>query len=108
MEWSPNGSRLAIIQDKLSDILFWNASTGTSSLDFGLKSATSLAWNPAGTIVCIGTAKGHLSIIDVDKRMVSTIMAKHTKAITEIVWIEKDKFVCASEDKTVSPTSVIY
>ncbi len=101
MEWSPNGSKLAIIQDKLSEILFWNPTTGTSSLDFGLKSATCLAWNPAGNIVCIGTAKGHLSLIDVEKRIVSTIRAKHSKSIVEIVWIEKDKFVCASEDKTV-------
>ncbi|KAI8820676.1 WD repeat-containing protein 19-like protein [Fimicolochytrium jonesii] len=105
MEWSPDGSVLAVIQAKSSYIFLWDADSRKASanpFDTGMKHLHFLKWSPKGDYLAAGTAKGNLFICDKTGSEKVPILGKHNRSICAGCWSWDNILACGSEDNTFS------
>ncbi|XP_070553702.1 WD repeat-containing protein 19-like isoform X2 [Ptychodera flava] len=102
--WDRDGDTLAVINDKNSTIILWDANTHkTSHLDSGMKDPlTFLLWSRVGHQLSVGTAKGNLLIYNHQTSRKVPILGKHSKKITCGAWSLQNLLALGSEDKTVT------
>ncbi|KNE64085.1 hypothetical protein AMAG_09147 [Allomyces macrogynus ATCC 38327] len=110
LEWSPDGSCLAILQAQASAILLWRAQARSEvAIESNLRGFTCLAWSRSGNMIAAGTSKGNLLIHTLSHGSSGPspgrsipVLGKHNRAITFAAWTRHDTVICLSEDKSFS------
>uniref|UniRef100_A0A0K2TAQ8 Uncharacterized protein n=1 Tax=Lepeophtheirus salmonis TaxID=72036 RepID=A0A0K2TAQ8_LEPSM len=103
--WDKDGDLLAVINDKSSDILLWDANTRKSTyIDSGIRDPLNiLIWAKKGPTMAIGSYRGNLMIYYHKTSRRVPIIGKHSKAITCGAWSDGSGLLAlGSEDRTLS------
>lgn len=104
MDWSSDGSVLAVINDKSADVILWDSSSRkAASLDTSMRAQpTFIAWSKLGLVLAVGTAKGGVLVYNHQNARKTPFLGKHVKKITCGVWSEENHLILGSEDHSVS------
>ncbi|TMW60429.1 hypothetical protein Poli38472_000471 [Pythium oligandrum] len=103
LEWDPEGSTLAILQQGSSVVPLWDLSArSTQNLDINLKDPTFIRWSATGSLLAIGTQKGNLVLYSKATRKIVPVLGKHSKRITCGAWNTADQLVLGSEDRMMT------
>ncbi|KAJ0402088.1 hypothetical protein ATCC90586_000273 [Pythium insidiosum] len=103
LEWDPEGSTLAILQQGSSVVPLWDLATRSAQLlDTNLKDPTFLTWAATGGQLAIGTQKGNLVLYNKSSRKIVPVLGKHSKRITCGAWNAADILVLGSEDRMLT------
>jgi WD repeat-containing protein 19 len=107
LEWDPEGSTLAILQQGSSVVTLWDLGTrATHSLDANLNNATFIKWSATGEQLAIGTQKGNLVLYSKATRKLVPVLGKHSKRILCGAWNQEGKLVLGSEDRMVTVSTL--
>ncbi|KAF1335623.1 Wd repeat-containing protein 19, partial [Globisporangium splendens] len=103
LEWDPEGSTLAILQQGSSIVTLWDLATrATHNLDANLNNSTFIKWSATGEQPAIGTQKGNLVLYSKATRKLVSVLGKHSKRILYGAWNQDGKLVLGSEDRMVT------
>lgn len=102
--WDKDGDLLAVITDKSSNLLIWDANSFRSQwIDTNIRDPLNvLIWGKSSPILAIGSYRGNLMIYNHKTSRRVPIIGKHTKAITCGAWSEGGLLALGSEDRSLS------
>ena len=85
MDWSNDGGLLAIIDDKTSNVILWDANTKRRSEVNTMEKSqlTFLLWSKLGLTLSIGSAKGNLVLYNHQTGRKIPILGKHNNKVNE-------------------------
>ena len=85
MDWSNDGGLLAIIDDKTSNVILWDANTKRRSEVNTMEKSqlTFLLWSKLGLTLSVGSAKGNLVLYNHQTGRKIPIMGKHNNKVNE-------------------------
>ncbi|PAA79483.1 hypothetical protein BOX15_Mlig021619g2, partial [Macrostomum lignano] len=104
MDWNKDGDYLAVITDRSSIILLWDAHTlRLYEIDSGFKDALSfLSWSAVGPQLAVGSTKGNLLLYNHSTSRKVPILGKHSRKIICGCWSAENLLALGSEDKTLT------
>ena len=108
MDWQKDGDVLALLYDKNTVIVLWEAhSQRLIQVDANLKDQlTWCSWSKVSSHLAVGTSKGSLIVYNHQNSKKVPVIGKHSKRITCGAWNSQNQIVLGSEDKTISLNSV--
>jgi WD repeat-containing protein 19 len=103
LEWDPEGTTLAILQNGNNVVSLWDLSSRTTqNLDTNFKDPTFIKWSNTGSQLVIGTQKGNLVLYSKSTRKLVPVLGKHSKRITCGAWNSSDQLVLGADDRMMT------
>ena len=127
-QWDALGEHLAILQRRPCQLLLWRFSSSelrplhldskvsflhsrpkTNSLFAQLGDVSVILWAPESPVLLIGTTKGEIVLYkDLEKRKTLVERTHNSKAVVDIICVNKQHFAIHWEDKRVSDRFQIF